>query len=709
MSIKKIIQEELDSFEWAKDVPTGNIFVGSKWTHRYDGWKNDGGHGIMYTIDVITDDEIEFSWGTPNGNQVDYVPLNYFNDEADDIKFHNGINESEFDWADDVRPFEPYVGMKWKVRVRNLGWRDEIYEITKLHNTIMELKWENERGGYSELDDYELKDYWSLVDQERVRLVGGLNESEFEWIDNVEPFNLQDRKWIIRTKNQTEWEETEQWLYDNRWYWYADERSELGLYEGQYHYFFPDEDGTNRIDAANEDYFFNHDGERLDEWSDARIYEWSDIKPITLTESEFEWIDNVESMKLIDVSNLEDGKYYVFHGKKDVIDAERPDSPPPDWVFDYEGQVIQVISNNIFYHKIEFIPHGNIKRTKWKEDTESVTLDYMAQMFIYGEFSELQGSLTESEFDWVKKPNLMDNIQIGTCLTNTYHKVTYRVSDVYPYHGTTSHIIEMEPIQGFDKSWSVDHRTLERFLDDGTVVFCHDDNHLVNESEFDWAEKIPTEEKLPHWSGYSDRTAPGFKRDRIFIYTDENGVEHSVKNGGTKFLGYDGVGGVSFYDSSITQNEIDNLNRYGAAAAGDPFEGKFEVEMTRPEYNNYIRDGRIKLQIWDNFYPINESEFDWAKETPEGYDVHEKKKAIEFGPILNKVFEGTNLSVDIGPDLIGIIDESGIYLDWEVNEVLTINDIINEFRKEVNSSMGDELREEYREVYMLLLNFFKNN
>ncbi len=138
----------------------------------------------------------------------------------------------------------------------------------------------------------------------------------------------------------------------------------------------------------------------------------------------------------------------------------------------------------------------------------------------------------------------------------------------------------------------------------------------------------------------------------------------------------------------------------------DPFDGKFEIEIDRSEYNEYVRNGRLKIQVWDNFYPVNESDFDWAKETPEGYDVHEKKRAVDFGPVLEKVFDGTRFRITLSDPLIGIEDDTGLYLDWDFDERLTINDIINQFRQEVNISQDDELREEYREVYMLLLNYF---
>jgi hypothetical protein len=550
-----------------------------------------------------------------------------------------------------------------------------------------------------------------------------------------------------------------------------------------------------------------------------------------LNESEFDWTEDINSMKLYNVQNLEDGKYYVFHGKKNVDDPQRPGSPPPEWVDGYEGQTIQVIHNDLIGRRVEFIPHGKIQNIKWKEETESVTLDHMAQMFVYGEFSELQGSLTESEFefDWAEDIPI-DTLHVGSKVyidgysdsddTHLYwDEGDYIVLGII---GITDDEVAYETLytnmtgEGDAGIEYTDLKNARGLVDSGYwKPWDGKQGFGMNESEFDWAEKTPSAEMLPYWGGEHDGTEPGGsgRRNKIFIYTDEDGIEHSVKIGGTKYLRYDGVGGVSFYDSSITQDEIDNLNNHGAAAGGDPFFGKYEVKMTRPEYNEYVRNGRMKLQVWDNFYPINESndfdwmvkvkdrpiqiggmvisvrrpnegeipvdyvgigdkvrtspttdhpdgfvftiedvrevngrvgvwgsdipedkrmafdgsknyhfthalvresvltesEFDWAIETPEGYDVHEKKRAVEFGPVLEKVFEGTRFRVTLGDPLIGIEDDTGIYLDWDVDEVLTMNEIINQFRQEVNISQDDELREEYREVYMLLLDYFGDN
>lgn len=135
--------------------------------------------------------------------------------------------------------------------------------------------------------------------------------------------------------------------------------------------------------------------------------------------------------------------------------------------------------------------------------------------------------------------------------------------------------------------------------------------------DFDWTSNIQAPVKIPHWSGRSDGTEPG-NGNKTFIYVDENGMEHSVKVGGTAYKHntrrYDGTyfsndGDVSFYDSSITDDDITQGNN---DVDYDPFDGKYEVKMTRQQYNEYIQNGRLKYQMYDNFHPVNESEFEWA-------------------------------------------------------------------------------------------------
>ena len=87
-----------------------------------------------------------------------------------DDYFFSGLNESEFEWAEDIDPFTPYIGMKWKAKLKK-GW-GVMYEITSLKSDMMSLKWtDSGSNGLTEIDDYSLDNYWGLVNQNRVKIV----------------------------------------------------------------------------------------------------------------------------------------------------------------------------------------------------------------------------------------------------------------------------------------------------------------------------------------------------------------------------------------------------------------------------------------------------------------------------------------------------------------------------------------------------------
>lgn len=127
-------------------------------------------------------------------------------------------------------------------------------------------------------------------------------------------------------------------------------------------------------------------------------------------------------------------------------------------------------------------------------------------------------------------------------------------------------------------------------------------------NDFDWVSDVPTPTKIPHWSGRSDGTEP---REKTFIYVDDNGEEHSVKVGGIKYISFNGVGAISFYDASITDAEIQLGN---VDVDYDAFYGKYGIEITRPQYNEYIKSGRLRHHPYHNIYSVNESDFDWVSE-----------------------------------------------------------------------------------------------
>jgi hypothetical protein len=147
---------------------------------------------------------------------------------------------------------------------------------------------------------------------------------------------------------------------------------------------------------------------------------------------------------------------------------------------------------------------------------------------------------------------------------------------------------------------------------------------MVNESEdFDWIEELPNYTKVPIWDG-RDRGTPNMgTQGTVYLYNDKEfkvgGIHYKYRTRRHDGTMMSNDGEVSFYDASITNKQIDDLNTYGAHEVGDPFEGTERLEMSRREYNDNARSGRLLIKSKD----INESdEFGWMKEVPSNvYDA----------------------------------------------------------------------------------------
>jgi hypothetical protein len=498
-----------------------------------------------------------------------------------------------------------------------------------------------------------------------------LKEEDFDWVDEVKPFNLSNCNWVIETTNGDEWAEVEQFMFDNGWRWGdAEDGQQIhSNYEENYHFFFPDDHAecdSEMFDAGNEDYFYNGRNEVLEQFQDSTFYKWSDIRSFHINESEFDWAEetpvppihvggklktpngNILTITKIDykrkltgviqmvhwrvfhdgqwgdasdrywdvekriedgvwtpvsdtisesdfkwlddhevtydVGELEVGKTYQF-----VPDLSPLDSPvvdeAPSWVYDYGKSKFYIIKQEPEKGYITFKPIGKANRMSY--DGKYTRLPYQARVFIWGRFKEVENPvmeqrITESAFDWVDDIGV-DPLHVGNYVRidgsstesdtdGVWEEGDYiilkitSVSDDEVCYFTHKTNIEGE---GYTDIECTDYANAKKLIDTEYWRPYNEKTGLF-ESEFDWAEKVPTEEKIPHWSGKDDGTEPG-NGGKTFMYTDENGKEHSIKVGGTAYKhrtrkhdgGYFGTDGeVDFYDSSITQDDNTRRDRW---------------------------------------------------------------------------------------------------------------------------------------------------
>ena len=174
MNIRRIIREEIDDFDWAKDTSEYEPVVGLKWKVVGMGevyivkgvdyenstmsleWKNNrGGWSSM--------DDYEFSlyWGLVDDNRVVIV---------------NKLNE-DLDWVGDVNP-TPYNGVQFTSNIT--GQNSIVYTITDNGGPHVVISWNNGDAygafGRGEVEEHFRKGNWIPV--------GSITE-DFDWTDDV--------------------------------------------------------------------------------------------------------------------------------------------------------------------------------------------------------------------------------------------------------------------------------------------------------------------------------------------------------------------------------------------------------------------------------------------------------------------------------------------------------------------------------------------
>ena len=169
------------------------------------------------------------------------------------------------------------------------------------------------------------------------------------------------------------------------------------------------------------------------------------------------------------------------------------------------------------------------------------------------------------------------------------------------------------------------HLDLGSFNEDNDIKITIPSKNINESDDLDWIRDAPSNQKVRPWNGNigypdADKTSPTY--GKVYLYTDDEGVTREIKVGGLtskhrtknykgEWFGSDGE--VSFYDASIMSSDIESKN-YDPEYP-DPFEGKYRITMSRQEYNDNARKGKLILTPNNNSTSsINESEedFDWA-------------------------------------------------------------------------------------------------
>ena len=148
------------------------------------------------------------------------------------------------------------------------------------------------------------------------------------------------------------------------------------------------------------------------------------------------------------------------------------------------------------------------------------------------------------------------------------------------------------------------------------------ENTIEESDDMDWIRDIPSNQKVKPWNGNigyhpTDKTSPTY--DKVYLYTDDEGVTREIKVGGLQspyitrnykgeWIGSDGE--VSFYGASIMDSEIESKNN--DVEYPDPFEGEYQITMSRQEYNDNARKGNLTLTPNSNTVNESEEDFDWA-------------------------------------------------------------------------------------------------
>lgn len=139
MNIRKIIKEELDSFDWVNDVDITVPYVGMKFlgptrASSLYSWSGAGGTQPVCTV-VKVDEHMVTFWVA--GNHHSKRPYKDFVNRLKKgiYKIVETMNESDFDWIEDTPLPDVYVGKEFTESPKfYINADDTVYHISKIED-----------------------------------------------------------------------------------------------------------------------------------------------------------------------------------------------------------------------------------------------------------------------------------------------------------------------------------------------------------------------------------------------------------------------------------------------------------------------------------------------------------------------------------------------------------------------------------------------
>ena len=97
-----------------------------------------------------------------------------------------------------------------------------------------------------------------------------LNE-DFDWVGDVETFDINKCDWVIKVVSEEEYREVEQFLFSHGWSWYGESVGDTLDWEPKFNHFFADVCENQEFDSSDFKFVQNN-------FPNYRVQEWSNIR-----------------------------------------------------------------------------------------------------------------------------------------------------------------------------------------------------------------------------------------------------------------------------------------------------------------------------------------------------------------------------------------------------------------------------------------------